>query len=132
MKNNKVLKILSVIFFIIIVGVVIILINSHKPEEVIEETNTVAKTLSVDGKEAKYIFLLNKKEEIYGIKFENMDVMEEIILLNVDENEEKDIKNLIINDGIYKFTDDDFYEVKIKTIEGNIMNTGTFQATVEQ
>lgn len=126
-------KILCGIILIIIIIVVIIVLhvnNSNdidKSEQNIESVLT--KTVNVEGKEAKYTLLKNEDATIYGIKFENSNLMTKINIAKRGFKE--DIKNSIEKDT-YNFKEDGIYKLEIETVNGTRITTTTFKVVTQK
>ena len=78
-KSNKIVLIVPVLLMvtILIVGVII---TTKKDNEMERERRKylLTRTLEVEGKEVKYQLLENKDDTIYGIQFENEDLMTKV------------------------------------------------------
>lgn len=128
-------KILCGIIILVMVVIAIVMIvrkvnNSNdinQNEQNIE--SVVTKTVEVEGKKAKYTLLKNEDSTIYGIQFENTDLMTKINIAKRGSKE--DIKNLIEND-IYKFTTDGVYKLDIETVDGTRITTTTFKVVTQK
>lgn len=128
---KKILYGIILIAIIIVVIVVVIKTNNsndiNKNEQNIE--SVVTKTVEIEGKKAKYTLLENEDSTIYGIQFENTDLMTKIEI--VKRGSIEDIKNLIKNDS-YKFTTDGVYKLNIETVDGTRITTTTFKVVAQK
>lgn len=129
-KSNKIVLIVPVLLMvtILIVGVII---TTKKDNEMERERRKylLTRTLEVEGKEVKYQLLENKDDTIYGIQFENEDLMTKVAVIRREGA--KEIKNEIV-DGIYKFTEDAIYRLEIETIKGTRIKTDTFEVKCQK
>lgn len=119
----------AIIILVIITITVVIVINVKNAKVVEEEKRTDSQTVNIEGREAKYTFLKNKDGSVYGIKFENLDLIEKVSILT--QGTEKEIKDLIIDD-VYTFTEENFYRVKILMIDGKMINTDDFIVNIKK
>jgi flagellar basal body-associated protein FliL len=129
-KSNKIILIVPVLLMVTIL-IVGIIITTKKDNEMEQERrrNLLTRTLEVEGKEVKYKLLENKDDTIYGIEFENDDLMTEVIIIRREGK--KEIKNEIV-DGIYKFTEDAIYKLEIETTTGIRITTDTFEVKCQK
>lgn len=129
-KNNKLILIVPIVLVVIlIIGMVIITTKKDNEIEQERRKNILTKTLEVEGKEAKYVLLENEDDTIYGIRFENDDLMTKITIIKREGK--KDIKNEIV-DGIYQFTEDAIFKLEIETITGTRIITDTFKVKCQK
>lgn len=119
------------IIFVIIILVVIVICSRHAKNNTneIEIENLSTKTFDVEGKETKYTLLENEDGTVYGIEFENPELMEKITTIRRKSNEE--IQDLIV-DNIYEFTESDTYKIKIETVNGINITTPPFKVVVKE
>lgn len=128
--KNKIFLMLPILLVVVlIIGIVII--NTKKDNEAREERrkSILTRTLEVEGKEAKYVLLENKDDTIYGIRFENDDLMEKITIIRREGR--KEIKNEIV-DSMYRFTEDAIYKLEIETTSGTRITTDTFEVKCQK
>ncbi len=129
-KNNQLILIVPIVLVVIlIIGIVIITTKKDNEMEQERRKSILTRTLEVEGKEAKYVLLENKDDTIYGIRFENDDLMTKITIIRREG--EKDIKNEIV-DGIYQFTEDAIYKLEIETTTGIRITTDTFEVKCQK
>lgn len=129
-KNNKLILIVPIVLVVIlIIGMVIITTKKDNEMEQERRKSILTRTLEVEGKEAKYVLLENKDDTIYGIRFENDDLMTKITIIRREGR--KDIKNEIV-DGIYHFTEDTIYKLEIETTTGTRITTDTFRVKCQK
>lgn len=123
----------GIILIIIIIAIVMVVKNVNNSNDIDQNEqnveSVVTKTVEVEGKKAKYTLLKNEDSTIYGIQFENTDLMTKINIAKRGSKE--DIKNLIEND-IYKFTTDGVYKLDIETVDGTRITTTTFKVVTQK
>lgn len=137
MKKNNTKKILFGIILLIIIIVAIIIIynmiennkNTEKESKHGVESIT-SRTFNVEGKEAKYTLLRNEDKTVYGIEFQNLELMAKITIIKVETKEE--IKKDSITNNIYRFTTDGICKLKIETIDGNRVTTAPFKVVAKE
>ncbi|MCI8470776.1 MAG: hypothetical protein HFJ35_04770 [Clostridia bacterium] len=136
MKKNNTKKIIFGIILLIIMIVVIIMIcnmrenNKNTEKESMYGTESItSRTFNVEGKEAKYTLLRNEDKTVYGIEFQNLELMTKITIIRVETDEE--IKDSITN-NIYRFTTDGICKLEIETIDGNRVTTALFKVIAKE
>ncbi len=121
----------GIILLLVILGIVIAIYMNHEKDRKQKEQNietVLTKTVDVEGKEAKYELLKNKDDTIYGIEFQNPDLMTDITITKRGYKEE--IKNSL-EENMYKFKEDGVYKLEIKTVNGTRITTTTFKVVVQ-
>lgn len=136
-EKNNTKKIIFGIILLIIILVVMMMIyhimenNQNKVEQKEPEIERItSRTLNVEGKEAKYTLLKNGDGTVYGIEFQNLDLMAKITIID-KKGEEKEIKDSIIN-NIYQFTTKDICKLKIETIDEKKLTTAPFKVIAKE
>lgn len=123
----------GIILISVIIAIVMVVKNLNNSNDIDQNEqnieSVVTKTVEVEGKKAKYTLLKNEDSTIYGIQFENTDLMTKIEILKRGSIE--DIKNLVEND-IYKFTADGVYKLDIETVDGTRITTTTFKVIAQK
>lgn len=136
MKKNNTKKILFGIILLIVILIVIIIIYNrieNRKNKIQESQHGIeritSRTFNVEGKEAKYTLLKNEDGTVYGIEFQNIDLMTKITIIKVETKEE--IKDSITN-NIYRFTTNGICKLKIETIDGKDVTTAPFKVIVKE
>lgn len=123
----------GIILVVIIIAIVMVVRNVNNSNDIDQNEqnveSVVTKTVEVEGKKAKYTLLKNEDSTIYGIQFENTDLMTKINIAKRGSKE--DIKNLIENDT-YLFTTDGVYKLDIETVDGTRITTTTFKVVAQK
>ncbi len=128
--KNKIVLILPILLLVVcIIGIVIITTKKDNEDREERRNSILTRTLEVEGKEAKYVLLENEDDTIYGIRFENDNLMTKITIIRREGK--KEIKDEIV-DGIYRFTEDAIYKLEIETTKGTRITTDTFQVKCQK
>lgn len=125
-KKSQSKAIIAIVIFLVlmILAIVVVITMKDGNKSQLENQSVLTRTLDVEGKEAKYTLLENGDSSVYGIQFENWDVMTEVNL--VRRTGKQNIKEEIDNKGIYKFKEDNVYKLEIETTNGIKITTDTF------
>lgn len=125
-KKSQSKAIIAIVIFLVlmILAIVVVITMKNGNKSQLENQSVLTRSLDVEGKEAKYTLLENGDGSVYGIQFENWDVMTEVNL--VRRTGKQNIKDEIDNKGIYKFKEDNVYKLEIETTNGIKITTDTF------
>ena len=117
-----------ILIIIVLVIITVIYINNiHINESQVEDKLT--KTIEIEDETAKYTLLKNEDDTIYGIKFENLNLMTQINIIKTGSRE--DIISLIKN-NTYEFTTDGIYKLEIVTTNGAKITSTTFKVVAQK